>query len=91
MLVHTVLDSFQIAAQGLYQCIVHQPLGISLYELRTQSAAKVLPEKLMKLILMHFLLALDYLHTEVGIIHAGKIILVPCSLLVSPNTFPLDI
>lgn len=77
MLVRTVLDSFQIAAQGLYQCIVHQPLGISLYELRTQSAAKVLPEKLVKLILMHFLLALDYLHTEVGVIHAGKIILVP--------------
>ncbi|KAJ5355810.1 kinase-like domain-containing protein [Penicillium concentricum] len=75
MFVRTALNSFQIDAQGLdpsrgfYQCIVHQPLGISLYDLRIQFAAKILPEKLVKLTLLHLLLALDYLHTEFGVIH----------------------
>ncbi|KAJ5804251.1 kinase-like domain-containing protein [Penicillium psychrosexuale] len=75
MFVRTALDSFQIdaqglgASQGLYQCIVHHPLGISLYELRNRFAAEILPEKLVKLTLWHLLLAVDYLHTEAGIVH----------------------
>lgn len=72
--VRTALDNFQVGtAGGLYQCLVHQPLGISLYDLRNQFAAKVLPEKLLKLTLLHVLLALDYLHTEAGIIHTGTL------------------
>jgi hypothetical protein len=72
MFIRTALDSFQVgSAEGLYQCLVHQPLGISLNDLRNQFAAKVLPEKLVKLTLLHLLLALDYLHAEAGIIHTG--------------------
>lgn len=40
-------------------------------DLLTKFAAKLLPEKLLKMTLLHMLLALDYLHTEVGIIHTG--------------------
>ncbi|KAJ6047187.1 kinase-like domain-containing protein [Penicillium canescens] len=68
--VRKALDSFQIGhAEGIYQCLVHQPLGMSLYDLRTQFTAKILPEKLLKMTLVHILLALDYLHAEAGIIH----------------------
>ncbi|KAJ5594829.1 kinase-like domain-containing protein [Penicillium hispanicum] len=65
ILVRKALDSFQInSAEGFYQCLIHQPLGIS-----NRFRAKVLPEKLVKLTLIHLLLALDYLHSEAGIIH----------------------
>ncbi|KAL4938853.1 hypothetical protein BDV06DRAFT_231493 [Aspergillus oleicola] len=69
-LIRKALDSFQISTtEGDFQCLVHPPLGISLYDFRNHLRAKVLPEKMVKLTLVHLLLALDYLHTEAGIIH----------------------
>ncbi|GFF60705.1 protein kinase, putative [Aspergillus udagawae] len=70
MLVRSALDSFRIGSpKGNYQCLIHPPLGISLFDLRNQLAAKVLPENILKLTLLHLLLALDFLHTEAGIVH----------------------
>lgn len=46
---------------------------MSLYEFRTHLRAKVLPRAMVKLTLVHLLLALDYLHTEAGIVHTGII------------------
>jgi len=81
MLVRTALDSFQFtSAGGIYQCLIHPPLGITLYEFRKQLTAKVLPEKIVKLTLLHVLLALDFLHTEAGIVHTG----------LAPNFFILN-
>jgi hypothetical protein len=72
MLVRTALDTFQIGSpKGNYQCLIHPPLGISLFDFRNQLAAKVLPENILKLTLLHLLLALDFLHTEAGIVHTG--------------------
>ncbi|KAK6811249.1 hypothetical protein RU639_013032 [Aspergillus parasiticus] len=69
-LIRKAFDSFQItSAEGNFGCLVHPPLGMSLYDLRTQLRAKVLPEKIVKLTLVHLLLALDYLHVEAGIVH----------------------
>ncbi|KAJ6036014.1 serine/threonine protein kinase [Penicillium herquei] len=42
---------------------------MSLFELRNRAVAKVLPSNLLKPTLIHILLALDFLHTEAGIIH----------------------
>ncbi|OGM47773.1 protein kinase [Aspergillus bombycis] len=73
-LIRKALDSFQITSkEGTFGCLVHPTLGMSLYDFRTQLRAKVLPEKIVKLTLMHLLLALDYLHTEAGIVHTGMI------------------
>jgi serine/threonine protein kinase len=70
MLVRRALDTFQISSpEGNYQCLIHTPLGISLFDFRNLLAAKVLPEKILKLTLSHVLLALDYLHTEAGVVH----------------------
>ncbi|OOG00367.1 hypothetical protein ASPCADRAFT_502697 [Aspergillus carbonarius ITEM 5010] len=72
-LIRKALDSFRIASPdgNTFGCLVHPPLGMSLYEFRTQLRAKVLPEKIVKLTLVHLLLALDYLHTEAGIVHTA--------------------
>ncbi|OJZ85764.1 hypothetical protein ASPFODRAFT_61155 [Aspergillus luchuensis CBS 106.47] len=69
-LIRRALDSFQIASEkGTFGCLIHPPLGMSMHEFRTQLRAKVLPESIVKLTLMHLLLALDYLHMEAGIVH----------------------
>lgn len=77
-LVRKALDSFQIASEkGTFGCLVHSPLGMSMHEFHTQLRAKVLPENIVKLTLMHLLLAVDYLHMEAGIVHTGTTS-IPC-------------
>lgn len=51
---------------------------MSMHEFRTQLRAKVLPENIVKLTLMHILLALDYLHMVAGIVHTGSTSLPDC-------------
>lgn len=77
MFVRTELDNFQISpADAYYLCLVHKPQGISLYDLRNRFAAKILPEKILKLALIYTLLALDFLHTEVETVHTDMMILI---------------
>lgn len=74
VLVRTVLDKFQLSSTDgshFYQCLVHPPLGMSLFELRNRCPRKVFPENLLKPTLIHILLALDFLHTEAHVIHTG--------------------
>lgn len=75
VLVRTVLNKFQLSsADGsrFYQCLIHPPLGMSLFELRNRCPRRVFPETLLKPTLIHILLALDFLHTEAHVIHAGQ-------------------
>lgn len=77
-LVRNALDDFQLKSSDnscSYQCLVHTPLAMSLFELRNRTAARVLPENLLKPTLIHILLALDFLHTEAGVIHTGKVLI----------------
>lgn len=46
-------------------------MAISLCELRHRTLEKVLPEDLLKPVLIHILLAIDFLHTEAKIVHTG--------------------
>lgn len=74
MLVRRAIDDFQISSAGKtysYQCLVHPPLAMSLCELRHRTLEKVLPEDLLKPVLIHILLAIDFLHTEAKIVHTG--------------------
>ncbi|KAF3385025.1 hypothetical protein F1880_001841 [Penicillium rolfsii] len=50
-------------------CLVHPPLAMSICELRHRTSEKVLPEDLLKPVLIHVLLAIDFLHTEAKIVH----------------------
>lgn len=75
VLVRRAIDDFQISSAGKnysYQCLVHPPLAMSLCELRHRTLEKVLPEDLLKPVLIHILLAIDFLHTEAQIVHTGN-------------------
>ncbi|KAE8164290.1 kinase-like domain-containing protein [Aspergillus tamarii] len=54
-----------------FGCLVHPPFGVSLYDFHTQLRAKVFPERIVKLALVH-VLALDFLHIEAGIVHTAN-------------------
>jgi serine/threonine-protein kinase SRPK3 len=71
-LVRTMIESFQLTkSQQTYQCLVHKPLGMSLATLRKKFPTNKLPENILKLTLIHILIALEYLHTHANLIHAG--------------------
>ena len=72
LLVRELLDSFKAKGPaGEYQCLVHEPLGMSMETLRQLSPGRKLPENVLKLFLNHLLRALDFLHTDAEMIHAG--------------------
>ncbi|KAK2756125.1 hypothetical protein FQN54_005533 [Arachnomyces sp. PD_36] len=69
-LVRTALDDFEISAPtGKHLCLIHQPLGMRLADLKARASGRKLPEELLKLTLIHILHALDFLHTEAKIVH----------------------
>ena len=63
-LVRKMLDNFEIQDKDhIYPCIVHKPLGMSLAKFRSRVPNKKLPEHILKLTLIHILIALEFLHT----------------------------
>ena len=81
-LIRTLLDHFSIPVTGgSHACLIHRPLGMSLADLRARAKGRKLPANALKLAVIHLLYALDFLHTEAGVIHGGMCILVcPVSL-----------
>jgi serine/threonine-protein kinase SRPK3 len=73
--IRTIRDSFFIisTAGNSHQCLVHDVLSNDILSLRHLSPDRKLPELLLKQFLVHFLLALDFLHSECHIIHTGQI------------------
>lgn len=75
LLVRSTRDHFEIESvdeSSYHQYLVHEPLAMTLFELRNRVAGKVLLENLLKPTLIHILLALDFLHTEAGVIYTGE-------------------
>ncbi|KAI4144712.1 MAG: hypothetical protein L6R39_004062 [Caloplaca ligustica] len=71
LLVRELVDSFKATGpDGEYQCLVHEPLGMSMETLRELLPGQKIPETLLKAFLNHLLLALDFLHTDANMIHA---------------------
>lgn len=52
-----------------HNCFVHQPASTNMAQLQRSFAGKVLPEDALKIILLAVLKALDFLHTDAGIVH----------------------
>lgn len=72
LLVRELLDSFKVMGPaGEHQCLVHEPLGMSMETLRQLSPGRKIPEPLLRAFLNHLLRALDFLHTDAKMIHAG--------------------
>jgi hypothetical protein len=70
--VRTLLDNFEIGTSaGCHICLVHKPLGLPLSDFQALLPSGKLPQDILKLTLIHVLLALDYLHTDGHLIHTG--------------------
>ncbi|PSS25265.1 hypothetical protein M430DRAFT_47747 [Amorphotheca resinae ATCC 22711] len=71
MYVRTIQDSFIVTSRAgnPHQCLVHEVLSNDILSLRYTRPDRKLPEAMLKQILIHLLLALDFLHSECHIIH----------------------
>jgi serine/threonine-protein kinase SRPK3 len=52
--------------------MVHQPLGLQICDFQELIPGEKLPQEILKLILKHILLALEFLHSECDLAHTGK-------------------
>ncbi|AEO68653.1 uncharacterized protein THITE_2118248 [Thermothielavioides terrestris NRRL 8126] len=68
-LVRLALDSFELPGnKGPHVCIVHEPLGLSLAELRDMFGGQI-PPYILKGFAYRMLMALDFLHREARVVH----------------------
>ena len=73
-----LLDSFEIAGpHGRHCCLVHQPLGMSLHDLKLRARDRVFSKDVLRSSVRQLLAALDYLHNEAHVIHTGKACCLP--------------
>jgi serine/threonine-protein kinase SRPK3 len=56
---------------GPHFCLVFEPMGNDLQALQQQQLDRVFPLSATKRIVKQTLLALDYIHTECGLVHTG--------------------
>lgn len=66
-------DSFELeSARGRHLCVVTEPLGLSLHHVRYWREDKRVAPGIVKRLVRHVLLGLEYLHDVCGIVHAGR-------------------
>lgn len=69
--VRTMLDSFGVQGpQEYHQCLVHRPLWQSMFELQHRNPQHRFTEPLLRAMLLHLFVALDYVHS-CHLIHTG--------------------
>lgn len=72
LLIRQMLDEFQVNSKnGIFHCLVHPPLAISVKAFRSLLPERALPLGFLKVVLKHLLINLDFLHTEAKVIHTG--------------------
>jgi serine/threonine-protein kinase SRPK3 len=75
--VRTLLDQFQISrpkSSGTNLCLVFNPLGVSLADVRKLLFDGRMPINLVKSVTFYMLQALDFLHREANLVHGGMIL-----------------
>jgi serine/threonine protein kinase len=71
--VRKMYTSFDLEGpHGNHICLVHQPLGMSLGEMKEICPDEVFTVELIQQLMRFILSGLDYLHKEVQIIHTGR-------------------
>ncbi|RMZ13465.1 hypothetical protein D0862_02307 [Hortaea werneckii] len=71
-LLRNMLDTFKISNRHQkHTCLIHEPLGMSLETCRSFFPDRKFPDLMIKSTLKHLLIALNFLHTEAGIVHTG--------------------
>ena len=72
--IRKMYNSFELQGpHGTHICLVHQPLGISLGELKELTPDGLFSPELIRQTLRCILTGLQFLHKEVRIIHTGKL------------------
>ena len=72
--VRKMYDSFELQGpHGTHICLVHEPLGISLGELKELTPDGLFSPELIRQSLRCILTGLQFLHKEVRVIHTGKL------------------
>lgn len=67
-----LLDPFRATgSEGQHECLVHEPLGLSMETIKELSPGRKLSEVVLNFFLSHVLHALDFLHTDAEMIHTG--------------------
>jgi hypothetical protein len=67
------LGSFELPGKnGPHPCIVHEPLGLSLADIRQMVGGK-LPASFLKPAVYGMLIALDFLHSVAHVVHTGEL------------------
>jgi serine/threonine-protein kinase SRPK3 len=87
--IRQALDIFDLSRpEGeVHVCIVHSPLQSTLYDFqRLDGAPQVLPEELVKMVMINLLEALDFLHTEANVTHCGMAITIHCSVRMTDSS-----
>lgn len=71
-----MLDNFEVTGSTgkKHQCLVHKPLGINLADLQDNYPSGKYTKELLRATLKHVFMALDFLHTEAQVIHAGMLL-----------------
>jgi serine/threonine-protein kinase SRPK3 len=73
LLTRSTLKTFKIrGATNRHQCLVHEPLGITLTKLLKSCPSGKFPKAWLRLVLQQILLALDFIHSEAHVIHTGE-------------------
>lgn len=73
LLVRKMLNDFGVDSKsGVFQCVVHPPLAISVKAFRRTLPNRALPVDFVKQVLKHLLLSLAFLHTEAKVVHTGQ-------------------
>ncbi|KAG8626011.1 hypothetical protein KVT40_006412 [Elsinoe batatas] len=68
--VRALLDSFEVSGPyGKHICLIHQPMGMSLEEMRSLIDAKVIDDYILRWVFRAVHLGMKFLHEEAGIIH----------------------
>jgi serine/threonine-protein kinase SRPK3 len=72
-LIRELLDSFEISGlHGRHVCLVHEPLGVTLDEVRDFTKNRVFDEDLVRQTVRPILTGLEFLHKEAQVIHTGN-------------------
>lgn len=86
-LIRKLRASFELPGEtGPHVCLVHEPLGLSLAEIREIAGGKI-PESMLKPMIKMLLLGLDFLHSKAHVVHTGQSLPLPKTLCKMLNHF----
>lgn len=65
-------ETFQVPGRkGPHQCLIHDPLGLTAFQLQKMSGGEV-QGPMLKAMIGYLLHALDFLHSEAHVVHTSR-------------------